>query len=690
MSSIPSNLSRAPNMLLSRITSGSIGKSQLGLLEISEQMSTGKAINSFSDDGVKAATISTLDQSLARRAQQSRNLDHADSALSALDQAMGDSSDLLNQARTIASAQVSTGSSASERSGQAVVVNSLLQSLYQIANRQGVAGYIFGGSTPGTQPVQSMLGGYRYVGQGSGLVTDIDLGQAVPITLGSPNPIGDLSVRVQGDKDLDAGVTTDTRLADLDGARGVGVKTGAITFSFAGGPATTIDLSKADTIQDVATTITNALHDYEKANNVTVLGPGGVSVSGGALHIDVAPASTGPNPTLTFTDVVGGRAAADLGLSSTSAPVAFSATTPDGNELNARLTWRTPVSSLRGIGGGLGQIKINNLGQSHVVDLSGAKTLGDVRNLIEGTGLGLRVEINADGSGINVVNETAGGSAQALSIEEVPNSDSSLDFTATRLGIRTMTTTTRIADLNDGRGVSIVDGAKDPVTGAATTSLNNDMKITLGDGRTFTVDLRPQDMSTVGDVIARINSEAQSQGIDPADFNAGLSNGSNGIVLHQNASFASAIKVEPQNNSQAADGLGLLNGTYDATTSDFRAKDPAKVRVDNIFSALIDLRDALNANDTNGITLAGENLDSLVDGVSQTRATVGGLAKRVEDGQKTQQDLTLLDTKTKSNLQDLDYTDAAIRLNQLQTQLQAGYQVTSQILSKSLLDFLSV
>ncbi len=689
MSSIPSNLSRAPNLLMSRITSGSIGRSQLGLLQISQQMSSGKLISSFSDDGVKAATISSLDDALARRAQESRNLDHADSALSALDQALGDSNDLINEARTIASTQANVGSSAQERAGQAVVVNSLIQGLYQIANRQSVAGYIFGGSTPGKQPIESLLGGYRYAGQGSGLVTDINLGQAVPITLGGPNPIGETSVRVKGDKDLDSGVTADTRLSDLDGARGVGVKTGKITFSFNAGPTATIDVSSADTLQDVATTITNALKDYEKANSVTILGPGGVTISGGALHIDVAPASSGPNPTLAFADPVGGRTGADLGLVGAATPITFVAGSPDGAELNARLTWRTPISALRGIGtGGLGQIKINNLGQSRVIDLGTAQTLGDVRNLIEGTGLGLRVDIKPDGSGIDVVNEVAAGRAQALSIEEVPNTDSTKDLTATRLGIRTLTMTTRTADFNDGKGVNIIDGAKDPVTGAATTALNNDLKITLGDGRSFTVDLRPQDMATVGDVIARINTEAQAQGIATTDFSAGLSNAGNGLVLFQNSTFTNAIKVVPQNNSQAADGLGLLTGSYDATSSTFRAEDKAKVRVDNLFSALIDLREALQNNDTYGITLAGEKVESLVDRVSQTRATVGGLAKRVEDGIKTQEDLTVLDKKTKSQLQDLDYSDAAIRLSQLQTQLQAGYQVTSQILSRSLLDFL--
>jgi flagellin-like hook-associated protein FlgL len=218
-----------------------------------------------------------------------------------------------------------------------------------------------------------------------------------------------------------------------------------------------------------------------------------------------------------------------------------------------------------------------------------------------------------------------------------------------------------------------------------------DFTIALGDtgGTAFTVDLRPQDIATVQTLIGRINSQAQAAGISvPADFEAALGDGPNGIVFTQNSSFTNAMTIAAQNGSPAAEQLGLLDGTYDPPTSSFRAEDRAKVRVDNLFTQLIDLRDALLANDTSGITLAGERLEGSVDRLAQTRALVGGYAKRVEDGTKHLEDQTLLDESTRSNLRDLDFTEAAVRLNLLQTQFQAGLQTTAASFSRSLLDFL--
>jgi len=685
MSSIPSNISRVPNLLMSQASTAQINRTNLALFRIQGEISSGRAVSRFSDDAVKAAAIAILNERINRSDQRKRNLDHADSSLSTLDQALGDASDLVLQAKSIASDQVGTGTTSGERRQQAQVVDSLIQSLFGIANRQSAAGSIFAGSATGSPAVEGMLGGYRYMGQGSGLTTDLDLGSPVPITLGG-SPLGSDSSRVTGTVDLDPGLTPTTRLADLHGARGTGIATGRVEFSFNGGAHVQVDLTGADSVQDVQNRITASIHDYEQANNITILGPGGVSISGGSLSIDVA-AGTGPAPSLRFFDIGSGTTAQDLGLANSTGGLVFNPTSALGAEVDPKLTWQTPIASLRGLSGGLGQIKVNNLGQSRTIDLSGVTTLEGVKNAIEGAGLGLRVEINSDKTGINVVNEVAAGRTQAMSIEEVSGNN----LTASRLGIRSLSTATRIQDFNDGRGVQIVDGRTNPATGLVDPALNTDLTIHLGDsGHTsFTVDFRPQDMATVQTVMARINSEAQSAGISvPADFHAGLSDGSNGLTFTQNAAWATAPSVTAENNSQAADQLGLTGGTYDAASSTFRGTDQAKVRVDNLFTHLIDLRDALQNDDTAGITLAGGELEGSVSRLAESRALVGGYAKRVEDGTKRLEDLNVLDQSARSNLQDTDFAQAASQFSLLQTQLQASLQVTAQSFSRSLLDFL--
>jgi flagellin-like hook-associated protein FlgL len=222
-------------------------------------------------------------------------------------------------------------------------------------------------------------------------------------------------------------------------------------------------------------------------------------------------------------------------------------------------------------------------------------------------------------------------------------------------------------------------------------TLNTDFTIRLGDpaSTAFTVDLRPQDMVTVQTVLDRINAQAQAAGVNvPTDFRATLNDGANGICLMQNQSWAGAPTIKMENNSPAAEQLGLLSTTWDAPSGTLKGSDRATVRVDNLFTHLIDLRQALLNNDTAGITLAGEGLEDSVKSLAETRALVGGYAKRVDDGSKRLDDLTLLDQKSRSLLQDTDFAEAASRFSLLQTQLQAALQVTAQSFSHTLLDFL--
>ena len=682
MASIPSNVTRVPTMLFMQLSASRIGRTQADMFRVQTQLSTGRAINRPSDDAVKAATVSVLDERLEHNQQRLRNLDHADSSLAAIDDALGQASDLVLQAKQIALAQANFDSDADQRSGQALIVDSLIQSLTGLANTQSVAGYIFGGSSAERQPLDEFFGGYRFRGEGRGLLTDTGL--PVALTLGANDAMGDTSARVAGSVDMDPILTGDTRLVDLGGARGMGVTLGPIRFSYDGGPLTTIDLSGADTAQDVADTLTAAIRQYETDQGVSILGSGGVSFSGGAFSIDVLSGGGLTEPTLQLSEVGDGMTGSDLGLTD-EPPFAFSASSPVGRDLQPKLTWLTPVSALAGISGDLGSIRITNNGHTAIIDLSGATSLQDVRNLIEQPDLGVRVEINDAGTGINIINEVSAGAAGAMSIEEVAGSD----LTATRLGIRSLSADTRLDVFNDGQGVDIITGSVDPVTGLPDPSRDVDFTITLGDGREIGVNLRPEDIITVQTLLARINAEAASQGVTvPDEFEAGLSDGANGIVLRQAASLGGAITVSRANNSTAYAQLGFADGSYDATSATFTTEDRAKVRVDNVLTRLIDLRDALRADDTPGIVLAGGRLEGSVTYVARTRALVGGYSQRVEAASKHEEDQAVLNETLRSELRDTDFAAAATRLSMLQTQLQAGLQSTVIASQRSLLDFL--
>jgi len=684
MSAIPSNLTRAPNLLTSQIFASQLGRTNVQLLTLQAQMSSLRAVARMSDDAVKASAISTLDDRIERTAQRMTNIDTAGDVLDRLDSTLGNASDLVRSAQAIASGQIGVGSDPATRTTQAVIIDSMISSLADLANTQTRGIYVFGGSTPSRPPLVSVSGGYRYVGQGSGLVTDLDIGERVPITLGGDNAIGEVSARLRSTADLNPSLTGDTRLASVAGGRGLGVSLGTFNFSFNNGPTASVDLTHADTLQNVTDALTAAIRQYETDNSVSVLGPGGVSLSGGSINIDVVSGGSGPNPQLTFTDAGAGTTAHDLGL----AQASFDSTSPLGSDLNPRLTLQSSVASLAGVTQPLGSIRIRmsqgSVNAVHDVDLSSARSIDDIRRLIEDSSPGVRVRINNTGTGINIYNEVAG---PGLSIEEVPGGAN----TATELGIRSFHAQTATSELNDGRGVRIIDGATNPVTGAPDPARDVDFIIHLGNGSQFTVDLRSQDMLNIQSVIDRINSQAAAAvargDIPPGSFSAGLTDGANGIAFSDPLAFG-PITIEKQNNSPAADDLGLMGGTYDASSATFLSQDRARVRVQNVLTTLMDLRDALRNNDSDGITLAGSQLDQHIDRLNTTHGLVGVYGQRVEQAGQRQLDLDLLDRSSKSQLQDLDLSEASVRYNILQTQLQAALTVGARAQSTTLLDFL--
>jgi len=698
MTSFPAGIARVPNLLISDLTLRNATRTNIDLVRAQERLATGRAINRPSDDAVRASAISLLNERLERAGQVERNLNHAQTALDEADQALGEATDLLIEAKQIALAQVGSTSTGDERRAQAEVIDSLIRGALEMANRQSVAGFIFGGQAPGVRPVEELGSGFRTRASEAGLITDLGVGVPIPITLGGTTPLGSSSQRVVGQVDLDPALTLDTRVADLDGARGVGVSLGEVEFEYTGQEPRSVDLSGAETVGDVVDRLESAILSLEGELGEPILGPEGVTISGGSIMVDVLPGTsgTGDPVSLVFGDVGNGTAAADLGLVDDGSEMEFIASSAMGLGLSPRLTPMTPISALRALEDGdpptpLGRIRIRALGRSEIVDLSGAERVQDLRRLIEGTGLGLRVEVEEPGSRLVVVTDVAAGRAGAMSIEEVDGEE----LTASRLGIRTLDAQTRLSSFNDGRGVSVLGEASDPVTGQVDPSKSVDFVIRAGNGFEVSIDLRGEDVTTVGALVEAINQQAESQltaaGLDPDLVRAGLTTGPNGIALFQDVtdpSVAGAITVESRNGSTAAGELGLLDGVYDAGSGVLVGEDRARVRAENLFTGLLDLRDSLRANDVSGISLAGGVIDEQLDLLAETRALVGQRSQRVEGEALNVEDRMVIDEATRSRLRDTDFARAASELTRLQTQLQAGFQAASITGNLSLLDFL--
>jgi flagellar hook-associated protein 3 FlgL len=660
MSAIPANLARVSNLLASRIALGGISGTNRELLRTQVQLSTGERFSRPSEDSVGASAVLSLNDSIGRREQRVRNLSAAESMLDSIDSSLNDITELMQEAKTIGLAQVGFGSDEVTRRNQAGVIDSMLNALVSMANRDRNGVYLFGGERASQPPFGSLLQGIRYTGSGLGQQSDIGMSADVRVTMGGEQAFGAISNRVRGDRDLDPSMTANTRLSALNGANGLGVRPGSIEIDV-NGTVTQLDLSEADSIGDILGQLSQVIQATDPGATVGI-----DPVTGDRIAI-----TPSAGVTIEIRDSNSTSTAGDLGLLGTYPP----AVSTTGADLDPRIAPLTRLDSITGLTQPMGEILVRNGNQSRIIDVGALVTVEDLQNAVAAGRIGARVVISDDGTRLHVVNELSGS---ALAVEEFSGNP-----TASELGIRSFASTTQLADFNEGRGVRQVSGAVDPLTGLPDPARNMDFRVTLKDGRAFDVDIEGD--ATVQDVIGSINAAATAAGILPAEFNAQLVAVGNGLELVDSTIGGGSTAVAELNASGTAEDLGIFGSSAGASLV---GTDRARVVVDSVFSHLIALRDALLANDERGIALAAEKFDGDLTRLSEARADVGVRTQRVIDATSRESELDIMDQRLRSEINDLDYAEAATRFAALQRQLEASLAVSARTANLTLLDFL--
>ena len=662
MSAIPANLARVPNLLASRIALGGITGTNRELLALQVRLASGKEFSRPSENAIGASTVTVLDDAIERRDQRVRNLAQADATLNSLDASLADVADILQEVKGIGLSQIGVGSDAATRRNQATVVESALNSLLSIANRDLRGIHYFGGDTHASAPFSSLFDGVRYQGNGLGMRADLGLASEIRTTIGGEQAFGALSGRVEGDRDLDPSMTAATRLSDLTGANGRGVTAGAVEVDV-NGTVTSVDLTDADSVGDVIARLASAIQATD---------PGAV-VAIDAANGDRIAITPSAGTTVVVRDSNSTTTAGDLGLAGTYPGGA----TTTGADLHPRLTPMTRLDSLSGMTLPLGEIQITNGGQARRIDLGALTTVQDFQNAVAALNIGVRVEIAEDGTRLHVKNELSGA---AMSIGEVGGT------TASELGIRSFAGSTRLADFNDGRGVRTAPTGVDPLTGLPDPAAGMDLRVTLKDGRSFDVDFETVSggVETVEDALDAINAAAAAAGVTPAEFTARLVADGNGIEL-ADTTVGTTTTVADLNNSGTATDLGIAGTSGTATLT---GTDRATVAVDSVFSHLIALRNALSGNDERGIEIATAKLEADLARATEARADVGVRSRRVAEATAREEELGIQDMALRSSIQDLDFTAAATRFATLQQQLEAGLAGAAKSVNLSLLDYL--
>ncbi|HVT82446.1 MAG TPA: flagellar cap protein FliD N-terminal domain-containing protein, partial [Phycisphaerae bacterium] len=280
------------------------------------------------------------------------------------------------------------------------------------------------------------------------------------------------------------GTTTLNSLND-----GLGVRISGLTdFSITSAAGTTdINLSGAKTLADVIGKINSQKTRTNAASGVTA------AVSSDGRGITLTDSGGGP---ITVTAASGSLAASDLGILGTSATGSFT-----GDQITSGL--QSPL--LKNLNGGdqgqagevtpqFGTIVVN--GSS--VDLTSARTVTDVLNAINGSGAGVTAGLNEAGTGLTLSSSSASftvadGTGNLASFLHLSGTS-----TATATGSAINSGDEHLRYISESSSVAALSGGGGFKPGK--------LKITDGNSKSLVVDLSVGNVSTVSDVISRINN----------------------------------------------------------------------------------------------------------------------------------------------------------------------------------------
>lgn len=315
-------------------------------------------------------------------------------------------------------------------------------------------------------------------------------------------------------------------------------------------------------------------------------------------------------------------------------------------------------------------LRITNGATTVNVDLSGAETVEDLLNAVNGAGVNAIASISADGMRIDIRSRLSGAD---FSIGENGGR------AATQLGVRSFAADTSLSELNHGRGIQLVAGA--------------DFTIHRRDGVDLAIDLNGA--VTVQDVLDRINNDAGNQ--NPATrVVARLATSGNGIeLLDANAAGTDSLTVTNAFASTAAVDLGLIPvGQTSATAATSGAnqvltgRDTNPLEVEGVFNTLSRLANAVQNQDLAEVERLTARLDVDLNRVNFARADLGQRSQSLDlvDARLDDEQIALKDSLSKEI--EVDLVEAISQLTAKQASLQASLQLAGRTFQLSLLNYL--
>jgi flagellar hook-associated protein 3 FlgL len=594
------------------------------------------------------------------RAQALTNLNSASTFLNATESSLSSVQGVINEMRGLTVSAATNLDSDTERQGLVSEINASMNRLLATANTKYQDRYLFSGTAVGTQTAGVFRNAIRFFGDEGDLMAVSEDGQSIAQNVSGQRALGFLSKGVVSSVDLAPAAIGTTRLDDLNG--GNGVAPGAVSFTD-GVDKVSIDLSSAGTLDDVQTLING---------NVKLSGRD-VAISlqaNGTLSVQYADGLPG---VIRIDDVGAGRAASDLGIATTDPAPTLPIVSPP---LDPLLKLNTRLSQLNdGAGFDASQgFRITQGKRTFTIVIGTAQTIEDVFNAVRKSGVAIEPDITPDGRSIRFRSSESGTD---FSIGENGG------LLATRLGLRTLTESTRLDQLNYGRGVSIGEAAE--------------ITIRRNDGTQLTVDLTGS--VTVQDVLDRVNNNVANFDAN-TKITATLNAYGNGLTISSVPPAVGAPNPQPVaitavRGAQAAWDLGLIPagldqvvGTVTPTDSRVVGSDPNPQEVRGIFNTMLRFRDAVERGDVGGVARASQLLDEDLDRLTTSRSSLGVSLQQIDDLNRNHEDRTNDLKESESKLFDADLATTIAELNGRQTAYEAGLKLLASSSRLNLFDYI--
>lgn len=332
-----------------------------------------------------------------------------------------------------------------------------------------------------------------------------------------------------------------------------------------------------------------------------------------------------------------------------------------GVDLNPALSTITPLSELLGGDGvepGFLRVTDSN-GVAADLDLSGAKSVGDLLDGINNAGLAVTATLSADGNSI-LLTDSAGGSS--FTVEDLNGSD-----LAQSLGLATTSTTGEMegVDLNpvlsESTPVALLLGGAGLAAGTWRLTSSND-----AGQKNATID--PTTANTVGDLLDLIEG-AETEDGESLRLRARIE----GNVLQiESIDLHTTIRLSDTTSPGSAGSLGIAG--------------EGKPR--DVFALLADAAEAVTSRDAEAMDTILADLSTAIDRTAGMRGLYGARSRQVLDLKERITDEGVDLTIRLADLEDADIAQAALELNQSQAVYNASLAAGAYLYDRSLFDYI--